>query len=330
LQQLDNPRGRSQLLDHDLQHHSRLQAEVATLQAQYATLQQGIADLDTQLAEFADLEAEAEQQQQVRQTQQAGYLIYLQHQKDANQLAPLEAELTAELTQLQQLDTERQSLEAEQRQFCQTYDPERYQIVEATYSETRSQADQIAGGLPQQHKLLAEWNSQVEQLQGIAKKLEQSQLELKQADKLRKFISFARKVYKEAGPRITERYVQTISREADRLFRELLNRNNVALEWTNEYEILVQEGAYSRRLINLSGGEQMCAALAVRLALLRVLADIDIAFFDEPTTNMDRPRRQSLAEAIANIKTFRQLFVISHDDTFEQVTENVILVEREV
>jgi exonuclease SbcC len=73
----------------------------------------------------------------------------------------------------------------------------------------------------------------------------------------------------------------------------------------------------------------MCAALAVRLALLKVLADVDIAFFDEPTTNMDRPRRQGLAEAIGRIKTFQQLFVISHDDTFEQLTENVIMVERE-
>ena len=44
---------------------------------------------------------------------------------------------------------------------------------------------------------------------------------------------------------------------------------------------------------------------------------------------MDRMRRDQLAEAIANIKTFRQLFVISHDDTFEKVTENIILVERE-
>ena len=44
---------------------------------------------------------------------------------------------------------------------------------------------------------------------------------------------------------------------------------------------------------------------------------------------MDKPRRDHLAEAIANIKTFRQLFVISHDDTFEKVTENIILVERE-
>jgi DNA repair protein SbcC/Rad50 len=73
----------------------------------------------------------------------------------------------------------------------------------------------------------------------------------------------------------------------------------------------------------------MCAALAVRLALLKVLADIDIAFFDEPTTNMDKPRRAGLAEAIARIKSFNQLFVISHDDTFEQVTETVITVTRE-
>ncbi|XGB38575.1 MAG: hypothetical protein LVT47_09290 [Cyanobacteria bacterium LVE1205-1] len=73
----------------------------------------------------------------------------------------------------------------------------------------------------------------------------------------------------------------------------------------------------------------MCAALAVRLALLRVTADLDIAFFDEPTTNMDRPRRENLAEAICNIKSFRQLFVISHDDTFEKITENLISVTRD-
>ncbi|HTL87916.1 MAG TPA: SMC family ATPase, partial [Leptolyngbya sp.] len=157
----------------------------------------------------------------------------------------------------------------------------------------------------------------------------EAQLQLKQKQKAERFIKFARKSYKDAAPRITERYVQSISYEADRLFRELLNRPNVALEWTRDYEIVVQEGAHSRRFVNLSGGEQMCAALAVRLALLKVLADIDIAFFDEPTTNMDRPRRESLAEAISNIKSLRQLFVISHDDTFEKVTENVILVERE-
>ena len=330
LSALSNPKGRYQLLERDLQQQATLSNQQASLNAQQAILQQALLDLETQLAAFAELDAEIEQHQALRQTHHLGYQTYLEYQKDANQHAQLKAELQTQLQQIQQIEADLLALQQEQQLLAVTYDPERFQALETEWLGTRSQADQIAGSLPQQQKLLAELDSQLNQLQAIAKKYDRAQVELKQTEKLRKFISFARKAFKEAGPRITERYVQTVSREADRLFRELLNRSNVALEWTRDYEIIVQEGAHGRKLLNLSGGEQMCAALAVRLALLRVLADIDIAFFDEPTTNMDRLRRQSLAEAIGNIKTFRQLFVISHDDTFEQVTENVILVEREV
>lgn len=68
----------------------------------------------------------------------------------------------------------------------------------------------------------------------------------------------------------------------------------------------------------------MSAALSVRLALLREMSNIDVAFFDEPTTNLDATRRESLARQILDVKGFNQLFVISHDDTFEQTTDNVI------
>ncbi|MCU0526207.1 MAG: SMC family ATPase [Elainella sp. Prado103] len=330
LKQLDNPAGRSQLLERDLAQQPHWSEQQQRLVTQSGQVEQEIAGLDAQLASFAELEALLGQQQQLRQTYQPAYQTYLQFQKAANQFAPLQAELQTIVTELQGLAADRQMLQTTSEQQRQSYDPQHHQAIEAQYQALRSQADRLAGSLPQQRKLLVEWETQIAQLEEIAQKRDRSRLELKQAEKIRKFITFARKVYKEAGPRITERYVQTVSREADRLFRELLNRPNVALEWTRDYEIVVQEGAHSRRLVNLSGGEQMCAALAVRLALLRVLADVDIAFFDEPTTNMDRPRRQSLAEAISNIKTFRQLFVISHDDTFEQVTENVIFVEREI
>ena len=62
----------------------------------------------------------------------------------------------------------------------------------------------------------------------------------------------------------------------------------------------------------------MSAALAVRLAVLKVLTKIDFAFFDEPTTNLDSERRKNLSSCIQNIRGFKQLFVISHDDTFEE------------
>jgi len=73
----------------------------------------------------------------------------------------------------------------------------------------------------------------------------------------------------------------------------------------------------------------MSAALAIRLALLRRVSDIDVAFFDEPTANLDEARRENLAEEISDIRGFSQLFVISHDDTFERLTNNLIRVRKE-
>lgn len=79
----------------------------------------------------------------------------------------------------------------------------------------------------------------------------------------------------------------------------------------------------------LSGGEQMSAALAVRLALLKQMTGIDVAFFDEPTSNMDGERHDNLADQMMNIRGFSQLFVISHDDTFERSTQNIIRITKD-
>ena len=91
---------------------------------------------------------------------------------------------------------------------------------------------------------------------------------------------------------------------------------------------MLEEDGYERPFVSMSGGEQMAAALSVRLALLKQLTDIRIAFFDEPTSNMDAERRENLAMQLSQIKHFEQLFVISHDDTFEAYVDNVVKVER--
>ncbi len=330
LQQLGNPKGRRQLLQQQLQQLQPVQQRYATLQATLKDIQTQLNQVEQQIAEFAELDALVDAEKQGQQQQHNGYLRYLQHEKAAQALPSVTQEIEQITAQIAALKTQQAELQTQYDQQMANFDAEALTQLEQTYSATRSQADQITGGLPQQQKLLHELNQQVAALKDTAAKRDQAEQERQKRDRTKRFIIFARKTYKEAGPRITQLYLHTISREADRLFRELLNRPNVSLDWTQDYEIVVQEGANTRRFTNLSGGEQMCAALAVRLALLKVLADLDIAFFDEPTTNMDRPRRDSLAEAIARIKTFRQIFVISHDDTFEKVTENVIFVERQV
>jgi exonuclease SbcC len=91
---------------------------------------------------------------------------------------------------------------------------------------------------------------------------------------------------------------------------------------------LLESGGYRRSFRQLSGGEQITAALSVRLALLRDLLRIDTAFLDEPTQNLDATRRENLAEQIQRLSGFSQLFVISHDDTFERLLQSVIHVEK--
>ena len=52
------------------------------------------------------------------------------------------------------------------------------------------------------------------------------------------------------------------------------------------------------------------------------------AFFDEPTVHLDEERRDTLVGRLMSLPYFTQLFVISHDDTFERATDHVVHVEK--
>ncbi|MFQ4135917.1 AAA family ATPase [Nodosilinea sp. PGN35] len=329
LEALGRPREKSQILGRTLQDKARVEQAATAQSSTLEALDQQFEALTRQLEPFADLDQRLAQVQRDRAQHQAGHGLYLQNQSLANQHAQLTTELAAAQAELSQVQQQQQDADRAYQAALAEFNPEAAAILETTYSTVKSEADQLAGSLPQQRQRLADIEQQIAGLKAIAQRRDTAKQQLQAREKTRRFINFARKAYNEAGPRITEQYVRSISQQADRLFRDLLDRPNVALQWTRDYEIVVQDGPNQRRFVNLSGGEQMCAALAIRLALLKVLADADIAFFDEPTTNMDRTRRRGLAEAIGRIKTFQQLFVISHDDTFEQITENVIVVERE-
>ena len=132
----------------------------------------------------------------------------------------------------------------------------------------------------------------------------------------------------DAGPQVTKAMVSGVSNAANEIFCEIMGGYGQVLQWDEEYGIWLETGEHRRSFRQLSGGEQITAALAVRLALLKDLLRIDTAFLDEPTQNLDATRRENLAEQIQRITGFAQLFVISHDDTFERLLQSVIHVEK--
>jgi len=157
--------------------------------------------------------------------------------------------------------------------------------------------------------------------------------EVSKGKKGQKLLQILRSVLKNSGEEMADVYRQYLGREANSIYQQI-SGENVNLLWSNDYEIKIidnQEGKERERVFTqLSGGEKMTAALAVRLALLRQFSGFGIGIFDEPTSNLDEQRRNNLASIIPKItKDLRQVFVISHDDTFDAITENIIMLKKE-
>ena len=330
LSYLGDPRRQVQQLQQQLQASAGLEQRLAQLQATVEPLAQQRQQLQRDLTVFADLEAMIQQQEQQRHRHGPDYQTYLQQSQLAQQVPHYQQDLAQTLVELDQVRLNLGQIQEQITEAQANWNPQQLQRAEADLQRLQTERGQWAGALPEQRKALEQVRSALAQRQQWAGERDRLEQEQQRKQQILAFIVEARRVYNQSGPRITGFYLDEIRREGDRLFRELMNRQGVALTWSDDYEIQVQEANDWRSFRTLSGGEQMAAALAVRLALLKVLAELDIAFFDEPTTNMDRDRREQLAEALGNLRTFRQLFIISHDDTFENLTENVIRVEREV
>jgi exonuclease SbcC len=111
------------------------------------------------------------------------------------------------------------------------------------------------------------------------------------------------------------------------------------LVWGDGYQVVLrdlQDGQIRERSDDqLSGGQMMSAVVALRLAMLQTIG-ARIAFFDEPTSNLDATRRENLAQAFRAIDVgqeelsehwYDQLFLVSHDSSFRDITDQVVQID---
>ena len=107
LAQLDNPKGKQQLIEQNLLQQSGVEQQHKTLTVtRIASLGQ-LEAIASQLEAFEQLDAQIQAQQQLRQTHQAGYLLHVQNQQAAQQLDSLRAENEAAQLAYQQVQSQK-------------------------------------------------------------------------------------------------------------------------------------------------------------------------------------------------------------------------------
>ncbi len=325
---LNNPSQRSAIAAERAKQRPQLEKRLEQTEAKMAETQTKITALQAALQRFATLDKALETVAAEIQRHTVAYQTVLINRQMADTLETRTGEVEQLRQTLKVTEQEGEQIGIELATTEDQFDAAEFQRLLDEERQLRTQV----GGLQTKITMLKQEQqrdqTEVETLEAKQGELLAAQAQKQQWIDQEKTLESVRNFLKQAGPYITKALIKQISDGAAQTFSEIMQDYSRHLTWNEDYGITLEVEGRARQFAQLSGGEQMSAALAVRLTLLREMSSIDVAFFDEPTTNLDETRRSLLARQILEVKGFRQLFVISHDDSFEQATQNLIRIAR--
>lgn len=209
-----------------------------------------------------------------------------------------------------------------------SFDEEDYNKKKSNYDDYKVNYNLLKQEIDQIDNLIKKDENTLKEYDDIKVKVVELNKEREDNEDASKLVKSLKQVISEAPEHIADMLIKDISHTASEYYSEISSDSN-KLEWESSYELFlndyIDEKEIKKEFKQLSGGEQMSAALSVHIAMLLKLSKLKIGVLDEPTTNIDTARREKIAEIISRTsEKFDQLFVVSHDDTFENITQNVI------
>jgi DNA repair exonuclease SbcCD ATPase subunit len=103
--------------------------------------------------------------------------------------------------------------------------------------------------------------------------------------------------------------------------------------WTETFDLVVTVDDEANEFDDLSGGEQVRVAMAVRLALSSVLmrrmgSDVKFLLLDEVDQALDRRGVQSLADTLKILSKEFKILVITHNDDMRERFDHIITIQK--
>jgi exonuclease SbcC len=291
-----------------------------------------------ELEGFAGLDGKIAATEKDRQMCQAARDGFYRHQQTAEELSRRRETLERYRQRLHELEETYKARQTEFTRLNEEYQPEQHQNAhkqkEDLLSTVAALKEQV-GNLGKDRRRL---EGEIEELNSVKQLVGLRLVEKKNFEEKGKLVHFLREsVFKKVSAQLSERFREEISLCAERIYRTI-SETDEELYWGENYQIILRdmaEGEVRERSDDqLSGGQIMSSVVALRLALLQTLG-ARVAFFDEPTSNLDALRRENLAHAFRAIDVGReevtehwydQLFLISHDVAFTEVTDQMIQV----
>ncbi|HZT42265.1 MAG TPA: SMC family ATPase [Chthonomonadaceae bacterium] len=325
----NDPRTLLAVAQHDVESRPEVERQMNSKAGALASLDTKIRDYDAKLEPLKDVESDIERWEEVRRKNTAAHNAWLIDEATAAQVATYRdavGRLEASLNCINRMSVAR---EAQHADVTRGYDAEAHtrllaeldtaKTTQAAKTAAREEKQRQKEGMDARVNLLRHKQEELNAVRAVYERLLAVQ----------KHLEFIRKAIRDAGPHVNELLVQRISDDAQILFRGFIGDPTLGLRWESDYEIVLMKDGRERGLAPAAGSERVAAVLAIRLALMQHMGEIRLVFFDEPTIHLDETRREYLVQQLMGLRFFHQLFVISHDDTFEKDTDYVVRVESQ-
>lgn len=201
--------------------------------------------------------------------------------------------------------------------------------------ELKEKYDTIKEELNEINKKLGSSQEKIENYKKILEKISSQEerqkkllVEFKKLENKFNKASLIRNEVGQMGRAISKYMLSGISNIASVNFNKITGRTE-RIEWSNEekdkYTVYLVGQERKIAFEQLSGGEQVSVAIAIRGTMTEYFTNSKFMILDEPTNNLDTERKKLLAEYMGEIlNNLDQSIIVTHDDTFREMAEKII------
>ncbi|GAA0449426.1 SMC family ATPase [Halococcus dombrowskii] len=286
-------------------------------------------ELDDELDEFDGLDREIETTKETIAETEEPHRTYIQHEPVAESLDERQAAVDEEGEALARLRAERKEAERRVVELDEAFDAARLDEIEEELSERKTTRARREQQRENREGDLAEARERLDELEAKRERKTALEAEMTELERDREFARWARDSLQQGAEDLRDLTTSEIGDRANDIYQALRAAPTETLVWDRTYNLRVRVRGQNKPFDTLSGGEKMAAALSVRLAILERLAAVGMAFLDEPTANLDEHKKRNLVDQLEEFDRLNQLLVVSHDRTFESMTERAIELEKD-
>jgi len=202
--------------------------------------------------------------------------------------------------------------------------------INKMYQELLSHEGNIIGKLKYLEQDITNLKAKVKDVEKLEKKLMKLNKVIPVLERIRK--AFSKDGLQKLVRAKARRLIETYTRE----FLERFNLDLSDIKIDEDFNITLIGPHGEHTVDQISGGERIALAIALRMALARTLVgySIESMILDEPTVFLDEYRRRELIEILKYAfkgasKLVPQLIVVSHDRELEEAADVIYTVDKE-